>query len=420
MSGDNKPEPLLPIETANQLLAQILTPISSTSKLPLARCLGRVCANDIHASADVPAFNASAMDGYAVRAADLQNRQALNVAGVSLAGHPFDGAVGALEAIRVFTGAVVPPELDTVVIQENVVVTDGSISVDSVPELGANVRLSGNDIGARVRLIPAGKRLNPFDLGMARGCGLTDLPVFDVVRVAMFSTGDELRTPPGELLPGQIFDSNRLMVEQILQCPSIEFTDAGALPDEPKSIQTELESLSLHHDVIVTSGGVSVGDADYVRGAFEAIGELTFYKLNLKPGKPLAVGRIPRADGSFSEFFGLPGNPVSTLVTTLLVMMPALERLSGATPPTQIVPHSARVTERFAHRPGREEFQRGALGMSDEGELNVVPSGDQGSNRIMSFVDANVLVRIPAEHEALEVGEFAQVFELSALMNRLK
>ncbi len=420
MTGNNKREPLLPIEIANERLAQTLAPKTTQSRLPLERCLGRVCANDIHAPADVPAFNASAMDGYAVRTADLQSRDTLVVAGASLAGHPFQGSIAAGEALRVFTGAVIPPELDTVVIQENVTAVDGAISTTAPPNIGANIRLSGNDIGAGGCLIRAGQRLTAFDLGMARSCGFTELPVFDAVRVAMFSTGDELRSPPDTLLPGQIFDSNRLMIEQLLACSSIDFTDAGVLPDEPAAIRKSLSELSLAHDVIVTSGGVSVGDADFVRGALEAVGEITFYRLNLKPGKPLAVGRISRADGSFSEFFGLPGNPVSTLVTALLVLMPALERISGANPPRQMIPSIARVSERFAHRPGREEFQRGVLRMSAAGDLTISPSGDQGSNRIMSFVQANALVRIPADHESLEVGDQAQVFELTALANRLR
>lgn len=420
MTDKDRRAPLITIDQANDKLWHMLEPKSTQSSLPLEYCLGRICAHDIHAPADVPAFNASAMDGYGGRSTDLRSGEPLRIVGTSLAGHPVDCEIRSGEVIRIFTGAVVPTELDTVVIQENVTVENDTIRIHPAPEAGANVRRAGNDIQSGARLLKAGQRLSSFDLGMARSCGYTELAVVDAVRVAMFSTGDELRAPPATLLPGQIYDANRLMIEQMLNCPAIEFTDAGALPDEPAAIQRALEELAAAHDVIVTSGGVSVGDADFVRRAFEAIGELTFYKLNLKPGKPLAVGRIPRSDGSFCEFFGLPGNPVSTLVTALLVLMPALERIGGANPPSPIVPRTVRVSKRFEHRPGREEYQRGILRLGADGELNVEPSGDQGSNRIMSFVEANALVRIPGPHESIEAGDHAEVFELSALMNRLR
>lgn len=380
------------------------------------------------------------MDGYAARAKDLTLGQQLPVVGVSAAGHPFTGAVPAGSCIRILTGAMVPDELDSVIIQEDVT-TEGtagslanlpkSIVVNEAQQVGANIRDVGHDVTAGHRLIPAGQQLNAFELAWLAACGVPEVSVLRPVRVGVLATGDELQAPGTKLAPGQIYDSNRLLLMELLKGLPIDLVDLGLVQDDPDAIRQTLLNSAPTLDAVISTGGVSVGDADYITQVVASLGELDFWRLNLKPGKPMAVGRLnvsaqaqdnfaTKATPSPTWFFGLPGNPVSCAVTCLLVAIPALKLLAGqpAKPPTTI---AAQLTQPVRHREGRQEYVRGVLSPERRaGQIQasnwVSPTGDQSSNRLASFQQANCLISIPKEAGNLNEGTWVEVLPLAAIL----
>ena len=362
------------------------------------------------APVSLPPFPSSAMDGYACRSEDLRNGAELSLIGESLAGHPFDQIVAVGECIRITTGAAVPATTDTVVIQENTSRTGTKVTLIEAPAAGANIRITGHDVEEGQKIAGEGQRLNPMDLGWIAACGVAAVTVRRKVRVAVFSTGDELVEPGKTLQSGQIYDSNRFAVSALLSHLPVEVTDLGVLPDQPEAIKVALADAAASQDLLLTSGGVSVGDADFVKEVVEALGVLTLWKMNLKPGKPLAYGQVRD-----SHFLGLPGNPVSTIVTFLLVARPLILKLAG-TDPGPAATQPARLSTPVRHNPGREEYQRGILSDRDE-ERWVTVAGDQSSNRLATFSGADCLIRIPKDVADLEMGERVEVLPFYGLLS---
>ncbi len=393
------PETRLDLDEALRAMLDDTRPLVATEPVAIAESLGRFAAEAVHAPINLPPFAASAMDGYALRAAELKGAPPfrLPLTGTSSAGHPLTERVPAGGCARIFTGAAIPEGLDTVAIQEDCERDGDWVVIKEAVASGDNVRPVGHDVAAGSRILPAGRRITPFDQGWLTACGLDRINVRCRAVVGIFSTGDELLDPGETPGPGQIFDANRVTVRALLSRLPVTVHDYGIAADDPDQIRQLLTQADRECDLIVTSGGVSVGDADWVKQVIDDIGHLRLWKLNLKPGKPVAYGRLARA-----AFFGLPGNPVSTIVTALLLVRPVLERLCGGDPGAPLaVP--AILQGSLSHQPGREEFQRGTLA-SQDGQLTVSATGDQSSNRLASFALANCLIRIPKEQGDLTEG----------------
>ena len=406
------------LEEARATLFATLSSVSHTESIPLAEALGRVTAEPVYAQLSLPPFPASAMDGYAVRREDFGQKKPLRLIGQSLAGHPFHGRLDTGECVRIFTGAVVPEGADLIILQERLAVAgqDNGESVhfkDHEP-VESFIRRVGNDVEKGQIICDAGDRLTPLTLGSLASAGVSFIEVVRKVRVGIFSSGDELRdpgTPPEALALGQIYDSNAFTLANLLQHLPVDLVPLQRLPDDEKAVKKALADAAARCDMLITSGGVSVGDADFIGATIARLGELAFWRLNLKPGKPLAFGSIGDC-----WVFGLPGNPVSTIVTCLLLVKPSLQILCG-TRPSALLRIDAEMATQISHRPGRVEYQRGVYKQSDEsGAIEVRHTGDQGSNRLGTFNGANCLIEIPKESADLPVGGCVSILPLSDLL----
>ena len=389
-----------------RILDEVPAPAAS-ERVDIAQALGRVAAEDCLAATDLPPFPASAMDGYAFKwRSDLGG---LRIVGASLAGHPFAGAVGRAEAVRITTGAALPADCDTVAVQEECRVADGVLHMQQQVRRADNVRQTAQDLKRGAVLAAHGRRLSPFDIGALAAAGVAAASVFARPRIAVFSSGDELQQPGSALAYGNIYDSNRYAVASLLGQLPVETVNLGVLPDAEAAIAKALRQASGDCRMILTSGGVSVGEADLVKSAIESLGRLRFWRLNLKPGKPLAFGRIGDA-----LLLGLPGNPVSSIVTYLLLARPAIEALCGMQPqpPLRV---RCELTEAVRHKPGREEYQRGVLSTRD-GRARVATTGDQSSNRMSAFAAANCLIRIPKTAGDLAPGSVVEALPFWGLL----
>ena len=324
--------PLLPIGEAENLIAQRIAPVDGRETVGLRAALGRVLVGDIIAPVNVPPFDNSAVDGYAVRGDDLafDGEKRLCIVDRVTAGHAVQHNVGAGEAIRIFTGAPMPAGADTVFMQEDCRLDGDCVVVPAGLRRGANRRLAGEDMRAGTIALPAGRRLAAQHIALAAALGLTKLDVRRRVRVALFSTGDEIVEPGSALPRAALYDSNRYLLAGLIGRFDAALTDLGILSDDPKVLTRALAAAAADHDLVLTSGGVSAGEADHVRSAVESIGRLVFWRLAVKPGRPVAMGVIPGADGHGAAFIGLPGNPVAAFVTFVRVVRPLLLRLSGA------------------------------------------------------------------------------------------
>ncbi len=404
---------LNPDEAYRKLIAAI-EPIDGSETVETERALGRICAADVVAPVDLPPFDASAMDGYAVAARDLDADAPfeMRVIGASAAGSPSPAHVGGRDAIRIFTGAVLPGGADAILLQEDVERRGDTIVVHERPRSGQHVRTRGHDIAYGATIVARGARLDAYRLSWLTACGIARVAVKPRVQVAVFATGDELVDVGDTLGPGQIYESNRFALMRLMADLPVAVTDLGRLPDDLGATRRALAEAATSADIVVTSGGVSVGDADFVRDAVREVGRLDFWKIALKPGKPLAVGRIGRAD-----FFGLPGNPVSTIVTFLLFVVPAIVARAGGRPePPLRVP--ARLVHGVRHTIGRREYQRGIVANRD-GTLMVQATGDQSSNRLATFDGANCLIEVPEDRGNLERDDAVFVVFLGQGSGRL-
>ena len=405
----------MPVDRARELIRTFLVPVTATERVHLRAALGRVLATDIVSPVAVPAHDNSAMDGYAVRFADLmpEGETTLARVGESFAGRPSGVAVRPGECVRIFTGGVIPEGADTVVMQERASEADGRVRIAAraVSKAGQNRRLAGEDLKAGQLVFHSGQRVHPAELGMIASLGTGEVTVFRRLRVAFFSTGDELKPIGTQLAAGEIYDSNRYTIHGMLQRLSCEILDMGVVPDVPDALERALADAAGAADVVVTSGGVSVGDADYVKSLIDKLGEVLFWKIAMKPGRPLAYGRIGHA-----HFFGLPGNPVSAMVTFYEFVQDALKILQGqrniAPAPTFKVPLSSPIRK----VPGRTEFQRGILSPDGDGGFTVRTTGEQGSGILSSMSRANCFIVLPADTGNIAAGEMVDVQLLEGLI----
>ena len=393
---------MLNVDDALRKLGDLTSPVLDTEVIPLTESKGRVVASAIDAPMDLPPFDASAMDGYALHANDLNQDRELAVVGESRAGHVYQDPLAPGTTIRIFTGAPIPRGTSAVVIQEDVERNGDQISFRASLEIGENIRSRGHDIAKTQLLAKAGDRLDAYKISWLAACGVTNVTAVRRIRVALFSTGDELIDPGTPLGPGQIYDANRTALRELVSERPVEVLDLGALPDDPQAINRALETAAEAADVVVTSGGVSVGDADYVRDVVAQAGSLDFWKIALKPGKPLAVGRVGKA-----LFFGLPGNPVSTIITYLLFVAPTIDRLCGM-PDSTPYRLPAILQETIEHHQGRREYVRGVFDMNDD-RVTVSPTGDQSSNRLATFANANCLIVVPEQTDDIKAGSIVDI-----------
>ena len=387
-------------EARARMLAEV-APIVGREFVPLRSALGRILAADIVAPHDVPAHDNSAMDGYAVSFDSLstESETRLNVVGTAFAGSAFSGLVGKGQAVRIMTGAVLPAGADTVVVQEATRVEDGAVFVPAGQKQGQNTRRAGEDLARGAVALAAGKRVGPAELGLIASLGVGEVAVRRRLRVAFFSTGDELASIGTPLAPGQIYDSNRYTLHGLLTRLGADIIDLGVVPDQPEALEAALREAAGVADAIITTGGVSVGEADFVREILAKVGEVSFWKLNIKPGRPMAFGKVGDA-----WLFGLPGNPVAVMVSYTQFALDALLRLSGVDP----LPESPLLTVTAANaikkQPGRREYLRGTVAAVD-GRWQVKTTGNQGSGVLRSMSEANCFVVLPEDCAGVQSGD---------------
>ncbi len=395
---------LMPLEDAMENMLSRIKPIQTTLQLPLAEAIGYVLAEGILSPIFVPPFDNSAMDGYAIRIADLSNNATMQVAGKSFAGQPFEGEWPQGSCVRIMTGAKIPDGCDAVIMQENTVVSeDGVTFTQTEVKPQNNIRPTGDDIRKGDIVLPKGSRLTSRDIPMIATLGISHVTVVRKPRVAFFSTGDELKPLGQPLAEGQIYDSNRYGIKPLIENFGCEPIDLGIIPDCPETLKATFEQAQSLADVVVTSGGVSVGEADYTKDILEELGEIGFWKLAIKPGKPFAFGKL-----STAWFCGLPGNPVSAVLTMYVLLQPMLAKLSGHT--EWKAPESIPATTKTAFKkvPGRTDYQRGIYTIED-GKFVVETTGNQSSGAFRSMSLANCFVVLERERGRVEVGETVNI-----------
>lgn len=402
--------PALPLGEALDRVLAAVVPVSESERLPIRQALGRVLASDVCSTIDVPGQNNSAMDGYALRSADLPDAAPLKLIGAAFAGQPFASRVGEGECVRIMTGAPVPEGADTVVMQERVSAENDRVQINALPAPGANVRLAGEDIKAGNVALSAGAQLQPAHIGLIASIGVAEVDVLRRPRVAFFSTGDELCEVGTPTQPGQIYDSNRYTLFGMLQRLGTEVVDLGVVRDRPDELEAGFRRAAESADLIVTSGGVSVGEADYVMEIFERLGQIEFWSIAIKPGRPTVFGKLGDA-----LYFGLPGNPVSVMATFYQLARPAILKLSGlgAQVPVLI---SATCAATIKTKAGRTEFLRGILSRDQQGQYVVSKTGHQGSGILSSMTRANCFIVIPEDAEVIEAGSQVDVQPFEALV----
>ena len=397
--------PLLRLDDMERLIGERIAPVAETERIPLHGARGRVIAADVKAPIDLPPFDNSAVDGYAVRHADLRSddNTTLAISGRLTAGARTQIALNSGQTIRIFTGAAMPKGADTVFMQEDVAVIGDHVTVPKGLKLGANRRLAGEDVRAGAVVLSGGTVLEAQHIALAAALGLTEIVVRRQLKVAIFSTGDEV-VEPGLVRGGAaIYDSNRFLLTELLERLGAIVTDLGILADDPEELSLKLRQAAAGHDLIVTSGGVSTGEADYVRNAVERIGNLVFWRVAIKPGRPVALGVIPVASGHAAAFVGLPGNPVAVFVTFVCVVKPLLRRLSGARP-DKVVPLPVRAAFAYKKKKDRREYVRVALKRGADGEIEAVKHPQDGAGILTSLTETDGLLEFPEDVTAIEPG----------------
>jgi len=403
----------MPVAKARDFIHRFLEPVGGVLRVPVRTALGRVLAEDILSPVDVPAHRNSAMDGWAMRAADLgaAGEATLPEIGASFAGKPFGGKVAAGQCVRIMTGGVVPEGADTVVMQERAKANGKSITFAAGQKKGQNVREAGEDLKAGSVALRKGRIVRPAELGLIASLGVGEVAVCRPLRVAFFSTGDELKSVGTALGEGEIYDSNRYTIHGMLARLGCEALDMGVVRDDPALLEKAFREAAASADVVITSGGVSVGEADFVKTMLGKLGEVVFWKIAMKPGRPLAYGKIGAA-----HFFGLPGNPVSVMVTFYQFVRDALLVLMGADPVVPVATFTATCSARLKKAPGRTEFQRGILTREADGKLSVRPTGEQGSGILKSMSDANCFIILGDATGNVEPGTLVEVQLLEGIV----
>jgi molybdopterin molybdotransferase len=405
----------LPVDRARALIREFLVPVSAVERVNIRAALDRVLAADVESPLDVPGHDNSAMDGWAVRYADLNAaaETTLRRIGESFAGKPYAGEVTAGETVRIFTGAVMPRGADTVVMQERARETPGGVAISpgAVTKAGQNRRYAGEDLVQGGVVFRKGQPVRPAELGMLASLGIGEVSVYRRLRVAFFSTGDELRSVGQPLAVGEIYDSNRYTLYGMLTRLNCEILDMGVVPDAPDLLESAFAGAAATADVVITSGGVSVGEADYVKALLDKLGEVLFWKIAMKPGRPLAYGRIGAA-----HFFGLPGNPVSVMVTFYEFVRDALRVLQGRADVGAMPMFKATLAAPIRKVPGRTEFQRAVLSPDGAGAWQVRTTGDQGSGILSSMSHANCFIVLPAATGNVDAGATVDVQLLEGLV----
>ena len=400
-----------PLDAAvRQILEAIPTP-TRHRKVSLRRSLGRVLAEDIRAKTNVPNHTNSAMDGFAFKGTDLDEGglARLRVVGAAFAGKPYEGEIISGQAIKIMTGAVMPENTDTVVMQEYVELDDDHVQITKAAKTGQNVRQAGEDIARNSVVLKAGKRLGPADLGLLASLGFSKVSVYRKPRVAFFSNGDEIRQPGEPLELGELYDSNRQTLYAMLKRAGVKGIDLGVVGDSYKEIRKVIKKGDRLADMVITSAGASVGEADYVYDVLAELGKVKLWKIAVKPGRPLAFGELPD-----SVFFGLPGNPVSVMTSFASCIRPAIEKMSGQTVsnPIQI---RARTTTDIRKRPGRSEFQRALAYNDEQGNLVVDVRRYQGSGVLSSMAEGNCFVFLALESSGAQAGDEVDILLFSEL-----
>ena len=407
----------VPVEIIQQVIARCISPLNATENLPLKEALGRVLASDVISPINVPSYDNSAMDGYAFIGSDLSDQPVqLTVIGKAYAGHPYLSEVHSGQCVRIMTGATIPRGCDTVIPQE--FISDKNEDSITIPtnkvKSGDNRRLAGEDLRTGSIALRKGKRLSPADIGLMASLGIANISVIRKPRVAFFSTGDELRSIGQGLEEGCVYDSNRYTLHSMLVKAECEPIDMGVVKDDPASLEAALRNACTKADAIITTGGVSAGDADYTRQMMTRLGDVLFWKIAMRPGRPMAFGKI-QCDGHSALLFGLPGNPVAVMATFYFFAREALYRLMGASPHSQFTINAA-TTQAIRKKTGRTEYQRGIVSAGKSGNLEVTLTGSQGSGILSSMSDANCMVVLHHDQGDIAAGELVSVLLFDGLI----
>jgi len=405
----------LPVAKANEVIRSFVKPVTGVELLPVRAALGRVLARDIVSPIDVPSHDNSAMDGYAVRSDDLRAAEPATLIeiGTAYAGKAFPGEVERGQCVRVMTGAVMPKNTDAVVIQEAVTAEGRRITVPPGQERGQNRRLAGEDLKKGKPALEAGRLLRPADLGLVASLGIGKLSVRRRLKVAFFSTGDELVSVGKKLKAGEVYDSNRYTLWGMLERLGCEVVDLGVVRDDPKKLEAAFRKAAAGADAVVTSGGVSVGEADFTKQMMAKLGEVAFWKIAMRPGRPMAFGRI-RSRGRSAYLFGLPGNPVAVMVTFYHFVRGALLHMMGRSD-TELPLLRAKSETAMRKKPGRTEYQRGILELKNR-EWCVRLTGAQGSGILRSMSEANCFVVLGHEQGGVNAGDYVDVMLMDGLV----
>ncbi|HEJ9660382.1 TPA: molybdopterin molybdotransferase MoeA [Proteus mirabilis] len=391
---------LLSLDEALEKLLEKPVAITDTLSIPLHNAAGYILSENITSPLNVPPFDNSAMDGYGVRYTDLNTQSPLPIAGKAFAGVPFEGELPQGQCVRIMTGAMIPAGVDTVIMQEETQVTDNGILFPHPAKLGQNIRRIGEDIKQNDIVLPAGTKLSTAQLPLIASLGIANINVYRKLKVAVFSTGDELQTIGQPLKAGQIYDTNRFAVRLMLEKLDCDVLDLGVIPDSPEKLRETFKTADAQADLVISSGGVSVGEADYTKQILDEIGEIGFWKLAIKPGKPFAFGHLHNA-----WFCGLPGNPVSATVTFYQLVQPLIARLSGFSQWRAPQRFHAKTCSPLKKSAGRLDFQRGIASINENGEWQVTTSGHQGSHVYSSFSVANCFIVLERERGKVAAGE---------------
>ncbi|GIA33081.1 bifunctional molybdopterin-guanine dinucleotide biosynthesis adaptor protein MobB/molybdopterin molybdotransferase MoeA [Vibrio cholerae] len=396
----------LSVEQGREKILSLILPLAETESVAIQECYQRVLAREVFSPINVPAYRNSAMDGYALRSDDLE-RDSYSVAAEVLAGSHYPKTVALGEAVKIMTGAPMPLGADTVVMREQATQNGELVSFAGAKiKAGQNVRQAGEDLAQGQAVFSTGQRLLSPEMGMLASLGFAHADVFRSLKVAIFSTGDEVQAPGGDIEPNSIFDSNRFTLTGLLKQLGCQVIDLGIIEDDEAKMMQVLEQAAKQADMVITSGGVSVGDADFIKSALEKLGHIDFWRINMRPGRPLAFGQI-----AGKPFFGLPGNPVAVMVSFINFVEPALRKMQGEQG-WQPLKVNAIALEDLRSRQGRTEFSRGVYAFNAQGQLTVRTTGKQGSGILRSMSEANCLIEIAPAIDTVKVGESVTIIPL--------